>query len=54
VFRIKPVSVNQHLGEISFSEDIFMNSLGDGNQKVLIKFADNRKGGASDVLKSSE
>lgn len=53
-FRFKPTSVNQGLGEISFSELIFMNSLGDGKQKVLIKSADNRKGGASDMLKSSE
>ena len=52
-FRFKPISVNQGLGEI-FSEHIFMNGLGDGKQKVLIKSADNRKGGASDMPKSSE
>lgn len=46
------MSVNQGLGEISFCEYIFMNSLGDGKHKVLIKSADNRKGGVLDVLKS--
>lgn len=53
-FRFKPISVNQGLGEIFFSEHIFMNILGDGKQKVHIKCADNRKGGASDMPKSSE
>lgn len=53
-FRFKPISANRGSGEISFSEHIFMSSLGDGKQKVLVKFADNRKGGASDMPKSSE
>lgn len=53
-FRFKRISVNQGLGEISFSEHVFMNSLGDGKQKGLTKFADNRKGGASVVPKSSK